>query len=73
MLEIEITDNGIGREEASFQKRNKEHRSLSTKITEERLTIFSNKSSFSMEDTMKEGKLVGTKVKIKLPIRQSAI
>jgi hypothetical protein len=73
-LIIQIEDNGIGREKAEFKKQNKEHRSLATKITLERLRemerLLKKRTKLAIEDIMNDDNLIiGTKVQLHLPMK----
>jgi len=67
-----VDDNGIGRKAAAENQKAKKHKSLATKITEERLDTLSNqlnkKAQFTIEDKYDENNIVaGTKVTIEIP------
>ena len=67
-LHISIIDNGIGRQTHV----DKDHKSMATKITEERIAILKKKyrnTSFEIHDSTNEaGLATGTKVIFKLPL-----
>ncbi len=71
---INIIDNGIGRKKSFKIKANKLHKknSIGIKLTKERLTNFSQnfKNNFSLlfTDLEDDGKPIGTKVTLKLPL-----
>ncbi len=72
-LILEVEDNGIGRTEADKLKK-KEHKSLATEITNNRLTLlgksFKKKAEINIQDlTDDNNNPTGTKVIIKLPIK----
>ena len=71
-LEITITDNGVGREQAAIASHHKQHRSMATEITRKRLDQLGKqyKSKTEMEITdLHDGTLVtGTKVRFRLPL-----
>ncbi len=68
-----ITDNGVGREAASFDLQTKKHRSLATKITLERLEIlqhnFKSIASMDITDIEEDNLITGTKVFFKIPLK----
>jgi hypothetical protein len=71
MLEITVTDNGVGREKAAQIKKNQNHKSMAMDITRERIKIMNKKykGRGSMEVTDLNQKLkTGTKVIICLPL-----
>lgn len=74
-IEIIIEDNGIGREKSSEFKNKKmiKRESIGLKLTEERLAVFSNKQhkkhQIIIEDKTNQGKAIGTKVSVVLPIQ----
>jgi sensor histidine kinase YesM len=75
MLQLEITDNGIGRDKAMeiLRNQNKDHRSMATNITLERLHALNRKSKkkivLHIEDLFDEkGNPSGTKVSFEIPI-----
>ncbi len=73
LLKITLHDNGIGREKATFMKRNQEHRSMATQITLERLKtlqkVFRKKANLAIDDiTDSEEKVIGTQVIVNLPL-----
>lgn len=71
MMEIKISDNGVGRKKAGKIKRNRTHKSMAMDITQERISIMNKKhnSKGSMvvedKDQIKES---GTEVIICLPL-----
>lgn len=71
MLEIQITDNGVGRTKASKIKKNRTHKSMAMDITRERIEIlnkkYKGKGSLSVED-LNEKEKTGTRVIICLPM-----
>ncbi|MEQ9375564.1 MAG: histidine kinase [Imperialibacter sp.] len=71
-LQILIEDNGVGRDQASFNQRNKAHRSLATQITIDRLAnmekSFKKRAVMDINDIVKEGLVCGTKVFFELPL-----
>ncbi|MEM9894793.1 MAG: histidine kinase [Bacteroidota bacterium] len=72
-LHLAIEDNGVGRNEAAFEKRTKKHRSLATQITLDRLdnlqVSFRKHALMTIEDIRKAGLIMGTRVKIDLPLK----
>lgn len=70
LLVISIKDNGVGRKASA--KEQKDHVSLATKITHERLSTlsqrFAREFSLSIHDLTDDGKANGTEVTIKLPL-----
>ena len=71
LLDITISDNGVGRTKANKIKKNKNHKSMAITITRERIEIlnrkFKGKGSLSIKDFNLEEK-TGTQVNISLPI-----
>lgn len=71
MIQIEITDNGVGRKGAQKTKKIKAHKSMAINITKERIEIinfkYKKQGSIFIEDFNKE-KQTGTKVTILLPL-----
>jgi len=78
MIEILITDNGVGREQAGQieHKQSKDHRPMATSITRERLQVLARRvnrklrKKISLEITDmhdEEGKSCGTKVRLVVP------
>lgn len=71
MIQLEITDNGVGRKGAKKSKKISTHKSMAINITRERLEIinfkYKKQGSISIEDFNKE-KQTGTQVTILLPL-----
>lgn len=71
-LEMVVEDNGIGRKEAHARSRDRDHRSLATEITEDRLLLIKRKykqaTSLSITDRLEEGEVCGVSVYLALPI-----
>jgi sensor histidine kinase YesM len=71
LLDITISDNGVGRTKAYKIKKNKNHKSMAITITRERIEIlnrkYKGKGSLSIKDFNLEEK-TGTQVNISLPI-----
>jgi LytS/YehU family sensor histidine kinase len=71
LLDITISDNGVGRAKANKIKKNKNHKSMAITITRERIEIlnrkYKGKGSLSIKDFNLEEK-TGTQVNISLPI-----
>jgi LytS/YehU family sensor histidine kinase len=71
MLEIEVTDNGVGREKSAKIKRNTNHKSMAMDITRERIRIlnkkYKGKGSLEITDLDSISK-TGTRVIICLPL-----
>ncbi|MEM7370478.1 MAG: histidine kinase [Bacteroidota bacterium] len=71
-LEMMVEDNGIGRKKAAERSRDRDHRSLATEITEDRLQLIRRKYkrevSLSITDRMEKGEIAGVNVFIALPI-----
>lgn len=71
LLEISITDNGIGRLKAGKRKKNKTHNSMALNITNERIQIlnkkYKSKGSLTIQDLNQENNS-GTSILIYLPI-----
>ena len=72
MLEIEIEDNGVGRETSGLNKKSQEHKSMAMDITRKRISNLNYKyrtnGQLLIEDLDKDLK-TGTKVLISLPYR----
>ncbi len=74
-LIYEIEDDGIGRKKSQeiLQKQNKDHKSLATSITTERIQVLNkklkSKITFSIEDLKNDkGETAGTKVGFEIPV-----
>ena len=71
LLEISITDNGIGRLKAGKKKKSKTHNSMALNITNERIQIlnkkYKSKGSLTIQDLNQENNS-GTSILIYLPI-----
>lgn len=71
-LEIDISDNGIGREEAAKQEDGIPHRSMATEITKDRLAVLgkslSRNASMIIDDRLEGSDVIGTQVIFKLPL-----
>ncbi|NBU48381.1 MAG: hypothetical protein EBS34_13275 [Flavobacteriales bacterium] len=71
MLEISVTDNGVGRDKASQIKKKQSHKSMAMDITRERIKIMNKKykgrGSMEVKD-LNEDLKTGTKVIICLPL-----
>ena len=72
-LQCSIEDNGIGRDKAA-EKHKKEHRSLGTKITKNRLVVINELSNSKLSEkttdlTDKKGNPSGTRVEIFIPVK----
>ncbi|MEL6863677.1 MAG: two-component regulator propeller domain-containing protein [Bacteroidota bacterium] len=75
LLEIQIEDNGIGREAARALKsqRDQQHKSVALQVTRERLDILNPSlgKSLEIEDRLSEdGKALGTRVWIRIPLKE---
>ena len=76
LLKLEVTDNGIGREQSAGGKsKETKKKSLSTTLIQERLDFFrkklkSRKISYDIKDLFEESKPSGTKVVIVMPYRK---
>ncbi|MDG1842493.1 MAG: tetratricopeptide repeat protein [Crocinitomicaceae bacterium] len=72
MLQLTITDNGIGRKQSALNSKSKNHRSMAMKITKDRIDIINSKFKSSgimkIEDYDKVEQ-TGTKVTIRLPLK----
>ena len=75
-LLFEVEDDGIGREKAQeiLRKQDKDHKSMATAITQERIRVLNkklkSKISLSIEDLKKEtGEASGTMVRFELPVK----
>jgi sensor histidine kinase YesM len=73
---LEVKDNGLGIERTKNlpEKPRKEHQSLATRITQERLSLLRQKTQmpleFSLQEiTSPEGETLGTQVRIELPYK----
>jgi sensor histidine kinase YesM len=64
-----IIDNGIGIHESKRRKENLNHNSVALKVSKERMQILSDKSSFSIDEIVKENKIKGTKVSFRIPLK----
>lgn len=76
ILLLEVKDNGVGLEQAKTLRSElkKEHKSLATQITQERLTLLRQKYKMALDFMLYElkthtGEAVGTQVKVELPYR----
>jgi len=71
-LQVIIMDNGIGREQAALKKKSKNHRSMATSITRERLRLWNEKAnknfSMAIDNLLENNKVVGTAVVFQLPL-----
>jgi hypothetical protein len=71
MIQIQISDNGVGRKGAQKTKKIKSHKSMAINITKERIEIinfkYKKQGSIQMEDLDKK-KQTGTVVTILLPL-----
>lgn len=71
-LEIQITDNGVGRNKSAKTKKIKSHKSMAIDITRERISILNKKHKFngslSIRD-LDEKKKIGTSVILILPLK----
>jgi len=76
LIRLEVTDNGIGREQAAAMTEEKRKKiSVSTKLTSERLdrfrkTMHNKGISYEIVDLYDDGKASGTKVIMMLPYRK---
>lgn len=73
LLEFEVEDNGIGREQSAFYRKSKEHRSLATEITRDRLSLLGKavKKQIDLRITDKlddQQQVTGTRVTFSLPL-----
>ncbi len=72
MLKISISDNGIGRKNASKNKKSKEHHSMALKITEERIGMLNRKYNTNGKLEISDFNVVnetGTVVHIEIPLK----
>jgi LytS/YehU family sensor histidine kinase len=76
LIRFEVEDDGVGREKAKeiLKKQNKDHRSMSTKITRERLKVLNKKNRVKIRLTIKDlkdekGNPAGTKVDFDIPYK----
>jgi len=70
-LVVEVEDDGVGREKALeiLRGQNKNHKSLSTSITCERIHVLNKKITFAIEDLKTDsGAAAGTRVVFEIPI-----
>ncbi|MBK8614175.1 MAG: tetratricopeptide repeat protein [Flavobacteriales bacterium] len=72
-LQCEITDNGIGRTAAAALPHDgPQHRSLGMQLTSERIKLLARRmeerGSVTVEDIMEAGKVVGTHIRLRLPL-----
>lgn len=69
----EVTDNGVGREQALLNNKGKDYKSWGSSILQEKIAVINRlnqkKVTFEIFDLKKEGKPVGTKTIIKLPLK----
>ena len=76
MLQLTITDNGIGRKQSALNSKSKNHRSMAMKITKDRIDIinakFKSSGIMKIEDYDKVEQ-TGTKVTIRLPLKHEKI
>lgn len=76
LMRLEVTDNGIGRKEAATRSvEHKEKKSVSTKVTTERLenfrkTLRQKSISYDITDLYEEERAAGTKVVMMLPYKK---
>ena len=75
---IEVEDDGVGREKAHEigHKHNKDHKSLATQITQDRIRVLNKKLktkiTMNIEDLKNEkGDAIGTKVVFEVPVSQA--
>ena len=66
-----VDDNGIGREAAFRNQKNREYKSMAINITVERLALFDGRSKLEYLDKMENGRSAGTKVTITIPIKKT--
>ena len=75
LMMLEVTDNGVGRQQAAEESPGMKKQSLSTKLTEKRLEHFRHilrekQISYEIIDLYEDGDASGTKVVIMLPYRK---
>ncbi|WP_172824395.1 sensor histidine kinase [Polaribacter sp. KT25b] len=68
-LNCSIIDNGIGIDQSKKGKSNSNHNSLALKVSKERITHISNKSSFTINEIVENSMIKGTKVWFKIPLK----
>ncbi|MBK8611662.1 MAG: histidine kinase [Chitinophagaceae bacterium] len=66
-----VDDNGVGREIAMKNQKNRDHKSKATNITLERLALFDKRSKMVYVDKVTDGHAEGTKVIITMPIKKT--
>lgn len=64
-----IIDNGIGIQQSKKDKKTTSHKSIAIKVTEERIKALSKKSKFSIDETVENKLVTGTKVFFKIPLK----
>lgn len=69
LLHCEIVDNGIGVHQSKELKKVSSHKSVALKVTQERIRNLSKNSAFSINEIHDEGKVIGTKVVFKIPLK----
>ncbi|MFT7901224.1 histidine kinase [Tenacibaculum ascidiaceicola] len=69
LLHCEIVDNGIGVHQSKELKKVSSHKSVALKVTQERIRNLSKNSAFSINEIHEEGKVIGTKVVFKIPLK----
>jgi sensor histidine kinase YesM len=69
-----VQDDGIGREAAALNNKNKPHQSKAIAITQQRLELLQQQTGspceLEIEDVRKDGEVSGTLVRIRIPIKQ---
>ncbi|WP_405604519.1 histidine kinase [Polaribacter sp. Asnod1-A03] len=66
-LHFTIEDNGVGFNQTKKEKSN--HKSVALKVTKERIQNLSKYNLFSIEEIKNKGKVTGTKVTFKIPLK----
>jgi ligand-binding sensor domain-containing protein/two-component sensor histidine kinase len=74
VLQVTITDNGIGRQQSAIINQNREasHQSMGMKITSERLLLLQQKNASVVIDDVQDeqGNIAGTKVIVHIPLEK---
>ncbi|MCW3085584.1 MAG: ypdA 5 [Bacteroidetes bacterium] len=73
LLKCVIEDNGIGRKKAGENNMNRQHRSMGTSLTKERLTVINELHNSKLSETIidlydENGNAAGTRIEIHVPI-----
>ncbi len=71
MLICTVDDNGVGREYAMSNQKDREYKSKATNITLDRLALFDKRSRMEYFDKVEHGRASGTRVVISIPIKKT--